>query len=306
MESNLRQYLLEECYAMVKHLSSYGKDIPTDSVFLLQCEATDLSSLEVSGQEILKLHRSLSKKVAPASPKTIWLLCKESNKSQLLKFLGPVGLVQRLMLTALVSLLVFIVTSLTKDINITSIGESIYDQSGVQLLIVMIFYLSAASLGASFSNLFQANSYIVNNNFDPKYESSYWTRYVLGIIAGIMLAVVIPVPEEAATNTGETTIAQLADASRPLLSMLGGFSASLVYRIMFRLVYAVESIFIGKQSEETERKLANLQTANDIELENNKQQFVNKLLQLKGQVNDGKSAQEIDHKLQQIIAELTS
>lgn len=304
MESNLRKYLLEECYAMVKHLSSYGKDIPSDSVFLLQCEATDLSSLEVSGQEILKLHRALSKKVAPASPKTIWLLCKESNKSQLLKFLGPVGLVRRLMLTALVSLLVFIITSLTKDINVTSIGESIYDQSGVQLLIVMIFYLSSASLGASFSNLFQANNYIVNNNFDPKYESSYWIRYVLGIIAGIMLAVVIPVPEEVASGDGETTIAQLADASRPLLAMLGGFSASLVYRIMFRLVYAVESIFIGKQSEETERKLANLQTANDIELENNKQQFVNKLLKLQAQVSQGKSANEIAAEVQTIISEI--
>lgn len=306
MKNNLRQYLLEECFAMVKHLSAYGKEIPIDAGLILKSDEQDLGSLEMSEQEILLLHRSLSKKIAPASPKTVRLLCKESQKKRWLNFLGPVGLVRRLMVAAIISLVIFITTSLTKEINISSVESGIYTQSGLSLLIVMIFYLASSSLGASFSNLFEANQYILKNTYDPKYESSYWIRYVLGIIAGIMLAVVIPVPTDSTSPETKSNMATLADASRPLLAMLGGFSASLVYRILFRLVYAVESIFIGKQSDETERKLSDLQKSNDIESGNEQQQFVNKLLQLQASVNHGKSTAEIEAEVQKMISEITT
>lgn len=304
MKNDLRQYLLEECSAMVKHLSAYGKDIPLEASMILKVEVCDFESVDMSEQDVLKLHRLLSKKIAPASPKTVRLLCKESQKSNIFNFLGPVALVRRLMFTALFSLLVFILVSLTKEINISSIESGIYNQNGLSLLIVLIFYLASSSLGASFSNLFQANQYIINNTYDPKFESSYWIRYVLGIIAGIMLAVVIPVPEQVNLSDAKSGLASFADASRPLLAMLGGFSASLVYRILFRMVYAVESIFIGKQSGETDKKLADLQKSNDIEVENGRQQFVNKLLQLQAQVNQAKSTEELDEHIQKVIKEI--
>lgn len=304
MKNDLRQYLLEECYAMVKHLSSYGKEIPKEAGAILKVEVCDFESTELSEADILKLHKLLSKKIAPASPKTIRLLCKESQKGGILNFLGPVTLVRRLMLTALVSLLVFILVSLSKQINIMSIESGIYDLDGLNLLIVLTFYLASSSLGATFSNLFQANEYIIKNTYDPKFESSYWIRYVLGIIAGIMLAVVIPVPEKTNAAGDQTNLANFVDASRPLLAMIGGFSASLVYRIMFRMVYAVESLFIGKQSDETEKKLADMQKSNDIELQNNKQEFVNKLLQLQAVVNQSNSGKEVDEHVQKIISEV--
>jgi hypothetical protein len=243
----------------------------------------------------------LSNEIAPACPKTVWLLCKESHKSKWLNFLGPVGLVRRMMLTTLISLICFIAVSMLPQINFENIKSGIYVLCGTKLLIVMAFLLSSASLGASFSNLFQANQYIVKNIYDPQYESSYWIRYVLGITAGIMLAVVIPVPDAA-----EARQAHLAVASRPMLAMLGGFSASLVYCILFRMVYAVKSIFIGKQSDATERKLADLQISNDIERENKKQQFVNKLLQLQAQINQKSSIKEINEEIQKIISDMTT
>ena len=36
--------------------------------------------------------------------------------------------------------------------------------------------------------LFEANKYVVASTFDPKYESSYWIRFVLGLIAGLLLS----------------------------------------------------------------------------------------------------------------------
>lgn len=67
--------------------------------------------------------------------------------------------------------------------------------------------------------------------FDPKYEPSYWIRLLVGIMAGLILASLIPVDPDALNGLGH-----------PTLSLLGGFSASLVYRILNLLVSFVEDI----------------------------------------------------------------
>lgn len=302
MKSELRHYLLEECYAMVKHLSADGKNIPLLASSLLTVDQKDCDEIALSDQDIIKLHNELTKKIAPARPKTIWLLHKEAQKKDILKFLGPVVLVKRLMLVALISLVLFIAISLSKYINSTYIDDTIFDNSGLSLFIVLAFYLTSASLGAAFSNLFQANKYILNNTFDPKYETSYWIRFVLGIMAGFVLAVVIPMPKE----LGAGGASNITVFSRPLLAMLGGFSASLVYRILFRLVYAVESVFIGKQDDKTEAKIANLQAANDLEKEGDKQKLVNQLLNLQALVSQGKSSDELNNEIKNAIENISN
>lgn len=60
-------------------------------------------------------------------------------------------------------------------------------------------------------------------------HSSDWVRFNLGLIAGMVLAVLVPI------DTGSKTF------ERPLLALLGGFSASVVYRILQRLVDTLES-----------------------------------------------------------------
>jgi len=294
MKTNLKQHLTEECIAMAKHCSANGKKLPVSTSLVMNIN--DLSETkELTDDELLKLHHALSKLVFPARPKTIWLLCKESNIAWWLKFLGPVGLVRRMMLTTLVSLCCFIFVSMSSDISTKNISEGIYKLSGITLLLLMIFYLSASSMGACFSNLFLANRFIANNTYDPQFESSYWVRFVLGIIAGIMLSVIIPVPDQE----------QLAVVSRPVLAMLGGFSASLVYRILFRMVYAVESLFIGKQNEAIDQKLQHIKASNDIEIENIKQQHLNKLVRLQFVIQSDSPKNDIDAELKKIIDELS-
>lgn len=296
----LRYYLLEECFAMVKHLSAYGKEIPALASPILNFNMADCSCINISEKEVLKLHNELSKKIAPASPKTVWLLYKESQSVGVLGFLGPVKLIRRLMLVALTSLILFIIISCSEEINVINISDGIYKLNDFSLFIVLIFYLVSASLGATFSSLFKANRYIINNTYDAKYEASYWILYVLGIIAGIMLAVIIPIPEKSADES-----VQLAVASRPMLAMLGGFSAALVYRILFRIVYAVESLFVGKNSDEINSKIAGIHSANEQEKENNKQKFINQLLSLQGQLAKGKTSDEINDEIQKKIIEIT-
>lgn len=287
---SLKYHLLEECHAMVKYLSADGKNIPASASAILNLSKEECCKADMNEQDVLKLHNELAAKISPARPKTICLLHNEDRKKDIFNFLGPVALVKRLMLVALISLFIFILISLSSQINDDNIQESIYKKDGFQLLIVLAFYLSASSLGAAFSNLFQANRHITNNNFDPKYETSYWIRYVLGIIAGFLLAVLVPIPESL-QDKNEITNAEVL--SKPLLAMLGGYSAALVYRVVFRLVHAIESIFIGKQSDQMDQKLAHMQTANEMDKQNERQKMVNHLLNLQAEINAGKSSDEL-------------
>ncbi len=303
-KDDLKHVLLEECFAMVKHLSADGKSIPDCSNLILNFDKADCYNSNLNEQQVVKLHNELSKFVAPARPQTLNLLQKEAQKNQTFSFLGSVTLVKRLMLVAIISLVLFIAISLSSHINGKTIDQSIYDNSSIELFIVLSFYLTSASLGAAFSNLFQANNHIKSNTFDPKYESSYWIRYVLGIIAGFLLAVLIPLPESITQNKETTNIEIL---SKPLLAMLGGFSAALVYRILFRMVFAVESIFIGKQSDIYKKDLANAKKASEMDIANEKQKMVNHLLSLQGEINKSKTttpeemSKQIQSKIEQII-----
>ena len=108
--------------------------------------------------------------------------------------------------------------------------------------------MTEPGLGACFAGLFQANRYIANNTFDPKFESSYWIRIVLGLMAGIILAELIPLNllSESGTSGSESGgSSSIAALGKPVLALLGGFSAAAVYRIIARIVDALESLVRG-------------------------------------------------------------
>ena len=105
---------------------------------------------------------------------------------------GRVPFIRYMMALAILAMISLITISMSKEINNATIVMSIFENSGTSLLRVQLLFLSAAALGASFSALFQANQYIVKGTFDPKYEASYWVRFVVGLIAGIIMTQVIP------------------------------------------------------------------------------------------------------------------
>jgi hypothetical protein len=79
------------------------------------------------------------------------------------------------MIVGLISLMMFIGIALFAEVN--SAGGNILQSNGWALLLNLLFYISAARLGASFSGLYKANSYITNGTFDPIYQASYWIRF---------------------------------------------------------------------------------------------------------------------------------
>ena len=140
-------------------------------------------------------------------------------------------------LMALMCLASFVALATSADVNTVSVSKNILEIHGFPLLLNLLFLLTAAALGACFAALFQANRFIAEGTFDPKYESSYWIRVILGLIAGLLLSHMVPLTNDDISKLSVT---------KPMLALLGGFSAAMVYRIISRLIEAVESLVRGK------------------------------------------------------------
>ena len=232
--SSLNNQVLQECLAMAKYALSSGKKVPPGIIEEIRSYTSDAKFKKTN--ELVLIHEKLCKTIAPANPKAILLLEMESARKRRLKFLGPIPLVRQLMLAALVSLFVFI---FCQSFEIADTTLDVMDQSGLPFLLIISTLVASSGLGASFSALFLANKYITSGKYDPKHEASYWIRFILGIIAGITLSVLIPIGKSG----------QASQFGRPLLAMLGGFSANLVYRLLTRLAETVESLVTGSKEE---------------------------------------------------------
>ena len=145
--------------------------------------------------------------------------------------LGPVRLIRHMVVAVVILLALFIGLASTRWINATS-GDILTSHGG-SALANEVFFLAAGGIGAAFAALFRAYHYIAEGTYDPKYESSYWIRFILGLMAGVLLPALVPLGEASSPVT------------RPALALVGGFSAGLVYTILQRLVDVVGSLFKG-------------------------------------------------------------
>lgn len=104
-----------------------------------------------------------------------------------------------------------------------------FDLQGTDLLYVQAILLAASAIGASFAGLFKANSFVTQGVYDPKHESSYWVRFVVGLISGITLTQLIPINLDAVAQSTTDMIAVDTNseanhaAIRITTALLGGF-----------------------------------------------------------------------------------
>jgi hypothetical protein len=230
-DATVSEQLVSECRAMAEYALESGLVVPGPLLEAVQESYSAVASV----RRLAQVHAQLVRIVAPATPRTLLLLARERETRGAWRFLGPVRLVRQMMLVGVVLLCCFIVTAISPDVNETS-GD-IFRSSGLALLVNEFFLISAAGVGAAFSALFRANRYVAQGTYDPKYESSYWVRFFLGLISGVVLAVLVPIDPQGQSFT------------RPLLALVGGFSASVVYRILSRLVDTLESLVQGEPRE---------------------------------------------------------
>ena len=91
--------------------------------------------------------------------------------------------------------------------------------------------LCGASLGACFYVLIKTQPYLINRSYDPKFNASYISRFITGVIGGVILAIALGplIADKIGTSFGKTL-------TPGILALLGGFSAEAVEAILQRLV----------------------------------------------------------------------
>lgn len=270
----LSTHLMSQCMAMVKYALASGLRVPSGLVQDLEDigaddsrapgdqigvneneanseDAKDRDMLPVQRDQtervktLASIHSQLAEILAPATPRTVLLLENEARIVGFWGFLGPVGLIRRMMLLAILFLVGLVAIAVTPQVNADNIALGIFLSDGWVLLLNLGFLFTASGLGGCFAGLFQASRFVANSTFDPKYESSYWIKIVLGLMAGMILAELVPL-DFLGGDTGDRSIESIG---KPLLALLGGFSAAAVYRIIARMVDSLESLVRGDTKE---------------------------------------------------------
>jgi hypothetical protein len=262
--TKFRRHIALECDAMVRYALGNGLKLPPSLQQSLELfeNVVEEGDPSVPVAYLASLHGQLADVVAPATPRTIYLLHIDKSRNSWASILGPLSSIRRLVLGAAFFTMVFVLSSLSDSISHQNLTMDIYSLDGMQSLEILIFLMSAAAMGGCFHALFIAHSYIEQGTYDPRFESSYWMRIGLGIIAGLVLSQMIPIgPGPEAGGDAAAPVSSASVFGKPLLSLLGGFSATLVYTILQRLVETVESLFTQRQAPAPGTRVASDTTA---------------------------------------------
>jgi hypothetical protein len=190
-----------------------------------------------------KAHAALAMIIKPATPEAVLLLIEERRKRSAWYALGPLPIVRQMLGLAILSLLMMLVVSLSSDINVQNMSKTLLQLHGLTLLKIEIFLLSAASLGSCFQNLQQINALISAGNYDPKFQSTYWMRWVMGIISGIVLSQLIFHLIGSLSGSTNTDVVMPAVVEQPVLALLGGYSVDVVHGLLSHIINTIGNFF---------------------------------------------------------------
>jgi hypothetical protein len=309
---NLRQQLYMEARAMAEYALSKGKSVPAIAIKNVEEfeDRTPLKEGEIGDgfprvrmdldiTALVSTHDVLSHLIEPATPQTVLLLDVEQESNSLFSFLGPVALVRQLMFAAIFFLIIFVVLLASPYIDSEKLSQEVLDAHGIEQFFRLIFYISSAGLGASFASLYKANSYISKGTYDPSYQAAYWVSFSLGIISGLLLALLISessVQSEGMLSKGVT---------RPLLALLGGFSADLLYTFLNRMVETFKSLFEGGTQNIIESKAQEGKSRIAAQAIENRMKLAQDLMKLQQQVGSTSNPEEIQNQINQLLQGLT-
>jgi hypothetical protein len=109
---------------------------------------------------------------------------------------------------------------------------------------------SGASLGASFYVLIKTQPYLSNRSYDPKFNAAHISRFITGVIGGVILAIALgPFLTDKLQAVAGNTL------TPGVLAILGGFSAEAVELILQRLVEILLAAVRGDGSGDVKAKV---------------------------------------------------
>jgi hypothetical protein len=256
----LRQRMARECEAMAQYALSTGRTVPVEVVERLdqalsaldaltaaaapgRCGVDDsprvdatvasVPSAEMSPLASLSVaHGALAQIIAPATP--------EAVTRPLLYSMGPLQIGRQMLGLAILSVILLLGIALSEEINPVNMGKTMLTLSGYALFVKEVFLVSAASLGSCFQNLQRINAVIADGTYDPKFQSTYWTRWAMGVISGIIISQLVYVFLIKAPPT---------IPGQPILALLGGYSIDLVHGILSGTIDTLASFFSRSRDE---------------------------------------------------------
>jgi len=260
VKERLWQEMARECEAMVKHAFSTGRVVPLEVLDCLdravsadssgdasRADTAPRSSPEIVTSRFALLtaaHSGLAFAIAPATPEAVRLMADECERHPVLCEFGPLPLVRQMLGLAMLSLLTLLAVSISAAVNTANMSKSLLQLSGYPLLMIEAFLVSAASLGSCFANLQRINTVISDGTYDPRVQSTYWTRWVMGVISGVVLSQIV-YDFLLAPHSGNDPTVRTASAAigQPILALLGGYSVDFVHGILKRAINAVANFF---------------------------------------------------------------
>lgn len=190
---------------------------------------------------LLNAHVTLAKIVAPATP--LSLIATEPSPGPLGHLLRP-RLIWVMIMFAGASVLGFVIT------------DFIIRTKGLVHGVDLWNWFCAATMGAVFYVLFTAHDYVKNRTYDPRYDSVYVIRFALGILSGLILAVLL-------SKYVFSQNPKLVTLGPAVLALLGGFSTEGVHQILLRLVDILLATVRGDGSDSAKAK-ATQATQNEL------------------------------------------
>jgi hypothetical protein len=133
--------------------------------------------------------------------------------------------------------------SLYAEVNAVNMSKTLLTLAGYPLFITEVFLLSAVSLGSCFQNLQNINVVISDGTYDPKFQSTYWTGWVLSVISGVIFSGLIYVFLMQSSTTNAAAVPPAI--AEPILALFGGYSVDLVHGILSHTINTIGSFFRG-------------------------------------------------------------
>lgn len=217
----------------------------------------------------IKVHNQLSRLITPVSAASLIATQPGIFKHNTIMMVS--------IISTIVSLIILIGNLFWTEI----LPITVDDESKRQLFRGLLDYTSvvfAAILGSGVYSMYTARKYLVKRTFDPKYNSVYTLRFVLGIALGTILGLFgddLGVSGHGAEDAG------VAEKLGPVvLAIVGGFSSDAVASILQRLAETLQVIVKGNGESMVE-----FETEKAMNLEKNKATKI--LLDIKNQVSSG-------------------
>jgi hypothetical protein len=266
VRERLWQRMARECEAMVQHALGTGLVVPADVMEHLDQAvsapdgpmaiappdpppadgaARTASAIGTSRFALLAAaHAGLALAIAPATPEAVLLMAEERARHPFRSEFGPLPLVRQMLGLAMLSLVTLLGVSTSAVVDTANMNKSLLELSGYPLFMIEAFLISAASLGSCFANLQRINTVISDGTYDPRVQSTYWTRWVMGVISGVVLSQIV-YDFFLAPHAGNDPTVRTASAAigQPILALLGGYSVDFVHGILKRAINAVANFF---------------------------------------------------------------